>query len=220
MIIDNPDGRNGFIGYARTSSHSQKDDTQIDDLKAAGCRKIFVDKGVSGKLAARPEWDNCLAYLRDGEDVLIITRLSRAGRNIRHMLEIADQLSERGIGLKVLKQDIDTTTAMGRLVFHIMAAFDEFLRELIVEGTEEGLAAARTRGRVGGGKPKLTDEQVALARQLLDETDADGHTVRTVVDVANLLGVARSTLYNALDPDKRESQRTARRERYAATKGQ
>lgn len=227
MIIDNPDGKDGLIGYARVSVHSQKEDTQIDDLKAAGCRKIFVDKGVSGKLAARPEFDACLAYLREG-DTLIITRLSRAMRSMQHMLDLVngtrgsdytDGLKARGIDLKVLKQDIDTTTATGRLVFHIMAAFDEFLRELIVEGTNEGLASARARGRVGGAKPALSDEQVAWARKLLDERDTEtGRQVNTPTKVAQLLGVARSTLYNNLDPEKRKARADRERQRYQAAK--
>src|SRR5260221_7817103 len=96
------------VGYARVSTHSQKEDSQVDELKAAGCERIFVDKGASGKLASRPELDACLQYLRQG-DVLVITRLSRAMRSLRHMIELAHALQERGVGLKVLKQQIDTT---------------------------------------------------------------------------------------------------------------
>ena len=140
------------IGYARVSTRSQNDDSQVDDLTAYGCDKIFTDK-VSGKLAARPELDRALAYLRAG-DVLVITRLSRAMRSLKHLLALADELRERGVGLVVLMQQIDTTTPTR--VFHVLGAIDEFQRELIVEGTREGLGArggrsARRAGmRLGG----------------------------------------------------------------------
>ena len=137
------------IGYARVSTKGQNDDSQVDELTAHGCDKIFVDHGVSGKHAARPELDKALAYLREG-DVLVITRMSRAMRSLKHMIALAEELNARGIGLVVLKQQIDTTTPNGRLIFHILAAIDEFQRELIVEGTVEGLAAAKARGKLGG----------------------------------------------------------------------
>jgi DNA invertase Pin-like site-specific DNA recombinase len=116
------------IGYARVSTRSQKDDSQVDDLTAYGCDKIFTDT-ASGKLAARPELDKALAYRREG-DVFVITRLSRAMRSLKHLLALADELRERGVGLVVLKQQIDTTTPTGRLVFHVLGAIDEFQREL------------------------------------------------------------------------------------------
>ena len=115
---------------------------------------VFIDHGVSGKHASRPELDKALAYLREG-DVLVITRLSRAMRSLKDLLALADNLRERGIGLVVIKQEIDTTRPQGRLVFHLLGALDEFQSEIIVESTHEGLAAARARGRVGGRKPKL-----------------------------------------------------------------
>jgi DNA invertase Pin-like site-specific DNA recombinase len=181
------------IGYARVSTRGQNDDSQVDELTAYGCAKIFTDHGISGSKAARPELGKAIAYLREG-DVFVITRLSRAMRSLKDMLVLAENLRERGVGLKVLKQDIDTTTATGRLVFHIFAALDEFQRELIIEGTHEGLAAARARGRTGGRKPKLTSSQVTHARQLY----ADGG--KTVADIAALLGVSRQTIYRALEP--------------------
>ena len=106
------------IGYARVSTRSQKDDSQIDELTGYGCDKIFTDT-ASGKLADRPELDKALAYLRAG-DVLVITRLSRAMRSLKHLLALADELRERGIDLVVLRQHIDTTTPTGRLVFHVL----------------------------------------------------------------------------------------------------
>jgi DNA invertase Pin-like site-specific DNA recombinase len=192
------------IGYARVSTRAQSDDSQLDELAAAGCDKVFTDRGVSGKLARRPQWDACLGYLRPG-DVLVITRLSRAARSLRNLLEVADQLRERGIDLVVLKQQIDTTTPAGRLVFHLMAAIDEFQRELIVEGTNEGLAAARARGRTGGRKPKLSAAQVALARQLYDARGDDGKREHTVEQIAAMFNVTRPTIYRHLAPrDRRD----------------
>jgi DNA invertase Pin-like site-specific DNA recombinase len=183
-----------MIGYARVSTRGQNDDSQIDELKAAGCDRIFVDHGVSGKLAKRPEWDACLDYLRPG-DTLVITRLSRAMRSLKQLLEVADTLRERKVGLKVLKQAIDTTTKEGRLVFGILGAIDEFQRELIVDGTNEGLAAARARGRKGGRRAKLSPDQVKLAREMYDRKD------RTVQEIADILNVNRATIYRALSKD-------------------
>jgi DNA invertase Pin-like site-specific DNA recombinase len=186
------------IGYARVSTRGQSDDTQVDDLKTYGCDKLFVDKGVSGKLAARPELDAALAYLREG-DVLVITRLSRAMRSLKHMIELAETLRGRGVGLVVLKQAIDTTTPTGRLMFHMLAAFDEFQRELIVEGTREGLESARARGRTGGQKPKLKARQIALAGQMYEEKGDDGKRRYTVQQIADEFGVTRPTIYRALE---------------------
>lgn len=183
-----------LIGYARVSTRSQNDDSQLDELRAAGCERIFTDKGVSGKLAKRPQWDACLDYLREG-DTLVITRLSRAMRSLKQLLEVAARLSDRGIGLKVLKQPVDTTTKEGRMVFAILGAIDEFQRELIVEGTKEGLAAAKARGRKGGRKPALTPDQARLARRLYDEG-------KSVVDIASTLKVSRATVYRYLETPK------------------
>ena len=188
------------IGYARVSTRGQVDDSQVDELTAYGVDKLFVDHGVSGKHASRPELDKALAYLREG-DVFVITRLSRAMRSLTDMIALTDDLRKRGIDLVVTKQAIDTTTPTGRLVFHILASIDEFQRELIVEGTHEGLAAARARGRTGGRKPKLGRRQMDLARQMYDETGEDGKRVHTVADIAAELGVSRQTIYRALEPE-------------------
>jgi DNA invertase Pin-like site-specific DNA recombinase len=185
------------IGYARVSTTGQNDDSQVDELNAYGIDKLFIDHGVSGKHAARPELDKALEYMREG-DVFIITRLSRAMRSLKHLLELKDTLKERGIDLVVLKQGIDTTTPHGRLVFHILGAVDEFQRELIVEGTREGLDAARARGRVGGSKPKLSAFQRKRARELYDMKGPDGKRAHTVAEIGAILGVSRQTVYRAL----------------------
>jgi DNA invertase Pin-like site-specific DNA recombinase len=198
------------IGYARVSTRSQNDDSQVDELTAYGCDKIFTDHGVSGKLASRPELDAALKFLRPG-DVLVITRLSRAMRSLHHLLDLVngtraedyrDGLKARGIGLVVLKQGIDTTTPQGRLIFHILGALDEFQRELIVEGTNEGLDAARARGRTGGRKPKLTDGKAATVRRMYEAKGADGKRQHTVAEIAEAVGVHRTTVYEYLKPER------------------
>ena len=176
-------------GYARISTRSQRDDSQLDALRAAGCERIWADT-ASGKLARRPEWDNCLDHLRRGDE-LAVTRLSRMARSVRHLTEIAALLAGRGIDLVVLKQGIDTTTPAGRFTFHVLAAMDEMLADLISEGTREGLESARARGRVGGRKPKLTARQAEVARGMYDETGADGRRKYTVAEIAETFGVSR-----------------------------
>ena len=187
------------IGYARVSTRSQKDDSQIDELTGYGCDKIFTDK-ASGKLADRPELDKALAYLREG-DVFVITRLSRAMRSLKHLLALADDLRERGIDLVVLRQHIDTTTPTGRLVFHVLGAIDEFQRELIIEGTREGLEAARARGRTGGRKPKLSAANAATVRRMYQATGPDGRRLHTVAEIARTVGVHRTTVYDYLNKE-------------------
>src|SRR5690242_3380783 len=125
-----------------------------------------------------------------------------AGFGTLNLLALADELRERGVGMVVLKQQIDTTTPTGRLVFHLLGAIDEFQRELIVEGTREGLAAARARGRTGGRKPKLNDRQAATVRRMYAATGPDGKRQHTVAEIAEAVGVHRTTIYDYL---KKES---------------
>jgi DNA invertase Pin-like site-specific DNA recombinase len=203
------------IGYARVSTREQNDDSQIDDLKAAGCDKIFVDHGVSGKLASRPELNRALEYLRPG-DSLVITRLSRAMRSLHDLLDVVngtkgsdgqrhDGFAQRGIALVVLRQGIDTSTPAGRLLFHVLASIDEFQRDLIVEGTYEGLAAARARGRNGGRKEKLNAQQKAMANEMFDATGDDGKRKYKVQDIADMFGTSRQTIYRVLSSDDKAS---------------
>jgi DNA invertase Pin-like site-specific DNA recombinase len=187
------------FGYARVSTRGQKDDSQIDALTAAGCERIWVDK-ASGKLARRPEWDKCFDHLRRGDE-LVITRLSRPFRSVRHMIELAAALDERGIDLIVLKQGIDTTTPAGRFLFHVIATMDEMTADLISEGTLEGLESARARGRVGGRPPALTELQALKAREMYDELDHRGKHKYTVAQIADTFSVSRKTIYRHLDRD-------------------
>ncbi|WP_429428981.1 recombinase family protein [Nocardia sp. GAS34] len=186
------------FGYARVSTRGQKDDSQIDGLTAAGCERIWVDK-ASGKLARRPEWDKCFEHLRRGDE-LVITRLSRPFRSVRHMTELAAAFDERGIDLVVLEQGIDTTTPAGRFLFHVIAAMDEMTADLISEGTLEGLESARTRGRTGGRPPALTGLPVSEAREMYEERDGRGQRKYTLTQIAETFNVSRKTIYRHLDP--------------------
>lgn len=177
------------IGYVRVSTREQNIDSQLDALRDAGCERVFADK-VSGKLARRPQWDACRDYLRPG-DQLVVTRLSRVARSVRHLSEVAAELDERGIDLVVLAQGLDTTTPAGRLLFHMLGAIDEFTADLISEATREGLAAARARGRVGGRPTVMTETMLATARRMLDEGHRPGQ-------IARELRVSRTTIYRHL----------------------
>jgi DNA invertase Pin-like site-specific DNA recombinase len=178
------------IGYARVSTDDQHPEIQSGLLTDAGCERVFTDKGVSGAKASRPELDACLAFLRSG-DVLVVTKLDRLGRSVRNLCELVANLGEMGVDLVATQQGIDTTTPTGKLLFHILAAVAEFERDLIMERTRDGLAAARAKGNVGGRKPTVTQDvlDIALARI------ARGHGVGAI---ARELKVGRSTLYRAL----------------------
>jgi DNA invertase Pin-like site-specific DNA recombinase len=183
-------------GYARVSTREQNPDSQHDALTAAGLAEenIVIEK-ISGKLASRPKLDRLLAKLERG-DVIVVTRLRRIGRNHKHLLALVEWFEENGIDFIVLEQGIDTTTPLGRLFFRILAALAEFDREMIVEGTLEGLASARARGRVGGRPPKLTGAKLDQAQRMYDEDKL------TAGEIAGVVGVARSTLYENLSACK------------------
>lgn len=183
------------IGYARVSTRAQNAAGQTDVLEAAGCEKVFTDH-ASGKLARRPALTEALGYLRVG-DSLVVTKLDRLGRSVKHLKEIVDELEQRGIGLKAITQGIDTTTTGGRLFFHMLAAIAEFEHDLIVERTQEGLAAARARGRNGGRRPKMTDAKIKQARAMYDSKE---YTVR---EIADTFDVTRPTIYRYLERDAR-----------------
>jgi DNA invertase Pin-like site-specific DNA recombinase len=188
------------IGYGRVSTRDQNPDAQEDALKAAKCDQIFVDK-ASGKLASRPELDKALIAAREGDE-FVITKLDRLGRSLKNLIELSERLQEQGINLIVLDQAIDTSTPQGRMFFHILGAVAEFERALTAERTRDGLAAARARGRVGGRKQALKPRQVKLAQEMYDELGDDGKRKHTVQDIANELGVARTTIYRYLEREK------------------
>lgn len=185
------------IGYGRVSTRDQNPDAQEDALREAQCGQIFVDK-ASGKLASRPELDKALMVAREGDE-FVITKLDRLGRSLKNLIELSERLQQQGVNLVVLHQAIDTSTPQGRMFFHILGAVAEFERALTAERTRDGLAAARARGRVGGRKAALKPRQVALAQQMYDELGDDGKRKHTVQDIADELGVARTTIYRYLD---------------------
>lgn len=181
------------IGYARVSTAEQNPDHQVDALERAGVDRehVYLDR-ASGAKASRPELDAMLRHLRAG-DTLVITRLDRLGRSLAHLVALAEDLRERGVDLHVTEQGLDTRTPEGRMMFGMLAVLAEFQRELIVANTNDGLAAARARGRVGGRKRKLTPHQATLAQQLYDAREL------TVQQIADTFGVNRATLYGYLD---------------------
>ena len=182
-----------LVGYARVSTAEQNPDHQTDALLRAGAARddIHVDH-ASGAKASRPKLDLILRVLRDG-DVLVVTRLDRLGRSVLHLVTLGAQLRERGVGLKVVEQGIDTGTAEGRAMFGMLSVLAELQRELIVANTLDGLAAARARGRRGGRPAKLSPDQVALAQRLYDAGE------HTVAQIAGMFTVPRSTVYGDLD---------------------
>jgi DNA invertase Pin-like site-specific DNA recombinase len=147
------------VAYARVSTVDQDPRLQLDALEAAGCERMFVEKG-SGADRDRPELAKCMAFLRKG-DVLLFWKLDRLARSVVHLGQLAEECERRGVGLRCLTQPIDTTTSTGRLMFSILASFAEFERDIIRERTLAGLAAARAQGRVGGRPRKVKVEDAA-----------------------------------------------------------
>lgn len=176
-----------LIGYARVSTEDQNPDLQLKALKAAGCKKVFIEK-ASGAQRERPELSAALGYVRTG-DAIVVWKLDRLARSLRQLIETVEDLEQRKIGFRSLTEAIDTTTSGGRLVFHIFAALAEFERSIIRERTVAGLAAAQERGARPGRKPSLDADDVAAAKALLKK----GHL--TVNEVARRLNIAPSTLY-------------------------
>jgi len=181
------------IGYARVSTDDQKMDLQRDALTAAGCEKVFTDT-ASGAKAERPGLADALAFARKG-DSLVVWRLDRLGRSLPELVKIVGELEAAGVGFESTTERIETSTAAGRLVFHVFAALAEFERRLIVERTMAGLAAARARGRKGG-RPGLPAEKVAAIQALA----ASG---RGPAEVCKALSIGRSTFYkHAYEPNE------------------
>lgn len=183
-----------LIGYARVSTQGQDLAQQRATLNDAGCTRIFEEK-ISGAKRDRPELERLLDHLRAG-DVVTVTRLDRLARSTRDLLEIAERIREAGAGLRSLAEPwADTTTPAGRMVLTVFAGIADFERSLIVERTNAGRIAAKARGVRFGPRPSLSVEQVAHARQLIEQGD------KPVAEVARLLGVHRATLYRALEAE-------------------
>ncbi len=189
-----------LIGYARVSKSDghQVLDLQIDALTNSGVKEenIYSDK-ISGSKDARPGLENCLKALRE-DDILVVYKLDRLGRNLKHLIQTVEDLTKRKIGFKVLSGqgvNIDTTTPAGKMIFSIFGALAEFERELIRERTIAGITAARARGRMGGRKFNLTKAQVRLAEASMKNRDT------SVTELCKELKITRATLYKYISPN-------------------
>jgi DNA invertase Pin-like site-specific DNA recombinase len=177
------------IGYARVSTTDQNPALQLDALKKAGCRQVFTDE-ASGATTSRPQLKKALDALKPG-DVLTVWKLDRLGRSLSHLIQLTNDLAARGVGFRSLSEAIDTTSAQGKLLLHMLGALAEFERSLITERTRAGLAAAKRRGVKVGRKPKLTGRRLDQARKMI----AAG---QPAAEVAEFAQVSRATLYRAL----------------------
>jgi DNA invertase Pin-like site-specific DNA recombinase len=181
------------IGYARVSTREQTLDLQTDALERAGCETVFHEI-ASGAKTQRKALERLLDQVRQG-DVVVIWKLDRLGRSLKHLVEVVTTLMEKGVGLKSLQDPIDTTTAQGRLIFNIFASLAEFERDLIKERTQAGLAAARARGRMGG-RPKGLSADAMKKAISAEALYAKGEL--SVNDIAKHLNISKATLYSYL----------------------
>jgi len=181
------------IGYARVSTDDQTLDLQLDALTLSGCNTVYQET-ASGKSKERPELMHCLKALRAG-DVIVVWRLDRLGRSLSDLVRIVYEMEQRGVGFESLTEKIDTTSATGKLTFHVFSALAEFERNIISERTKAGLDSARKRGRTGGRKPALNERQVREIRALLTDPEIQ------VGDVARSYGVSRTTLYKYINKE-------------------
>lgn len=179
-----------IIGYARVSTQDQKPQLQLDALNGAACEQVFQET-ATGTFRDRPELTACLRTLRKG-DSLVVWKLDRLARSLKDLVEIVDDLNQRGVGFRSLTESIDTTSSGGRLVFHIFGALAEFEHSLIRERTVAGLAAARARGRKGGRRPSLAPGDVQKAAAMLRDPKI------TKTEIAAHFNVSRGTLHSAL----------------------
>ncbi|SRR6266545_5153918 len=180
------------IGYARISTTDQNLNLQRDALTQAGCTKIFTDT-ISGAKADRPGLAQALEFVRPG-DVLVVWKLDRLGRSLRDLIATITTLHETGVGFKSLTESIDTTTPGGKLVFHVFGALAEFERDLIRERTHAGLAAARSRGKVGG-RPRLLSPKKVTQLQALAADPSN-----SIADICEMLKISRTTYYRYAKP--------------------
>lgn len=177
------------VGYARVSTADQNLDSQIDALRNFGCERIISEKTSSSR--NRPQLEDTLSWLRSG-DVFVCTRMDRLARSIQDLIGILNRLMQTGVGVIFLDQSIDTTSAGGRLVFHVFAAIAEFERDLIKERTVCGLDAARSRGRVGGRRKIVGGTK---EKALYEMYDSKNYSLRQICETLNL---KRRTIYDYL----------------------
>jgi DNA invertase Pin-like site-specific DNA recombinase len=179
-----------LLGYARVSTEDQKLDLQHDALLKTGCEKIF-DETASGASTRLPVRKELLDFARPG-DTVVVWKLDRLGRSLRDLIDIVNALGERSVGLRSLRESIDTTTPAARLTFHVFGALAEFERDMVRERTRAGLLAARKRGKRPGRPRSLTPEKLEMARIMIANPNLSAR------QVADQLGVHRTTLYRSL----------------------
>lgn len=180
-----------LVGYARVSTESQNLDMQVQQLEAAGCTKIFKEK-ITGTRSDRPEYQAMKEFVREGEDTIVVYKLDRLGRSLKHLIEEIQSLKDRNIGFRSLQEHIDTNTSGGKLFFHIFAAIAEFERDIIKERTITGLEAARARGRLGGRPFKLSKSQISILKKLYNDKN------NNISDICNSFNVSKATLYRLI----------------------
>jgi DNA invertase Pin-like site-specific DNA recombinase len=192
------------IGYARISTSEQSLNLQTDALEKAGCEKIFSDI-ASGAKDDRKELLAAIEFCRKG-DSLVVWKLDRLGRSLKHLIETINILIEKKVGFVSVQESIDTTTPGGKLIFHVFGALAEFERELIRERTNAGLKSARARGRLGGRPKKLNQRKISYAKKQLNDPDTK------VREIYEELGVSRSTLYRSTKKDSNTQGSLSRRQ--------
>lgn len=183
-----------LIGYARVSTNGQNLDGQIDRLREAGCERIFEEVASGAKLD-RPVLDEALSYCRAG-DTFVCLSLSRVARSVQHLIQIVADFEERDIGFMSLTETIDTTSPTGRMLFTIMSACAQLERDVLIERTKIGLAAAKRRGKLGGRPKKMTDVQIASAKEMFTKDVP-------AAEIASAFGISVATLYRTIPASTR-----------------
>lgn len=187
------------FGYARVSTKDQNLDLQIDALEKVSCEKIYKEKVSAVK--ERPVLEKMNAQLRKG-DVVVVWKLDRLGRSLKHLVELGNYYREIGVELISIQDNIDTTTAQGRLMFNLFATFAEFERELISERTKAGLVRARANGRTGGrpkGLSKESKQKAWAIMGMLDQVDETGGPKHSAADIQKILGIPKTTYYRLIE---------------------
>ena len=180
-----------LIGYARVSTQDQNLDMQIQALKKAGCEVVYSEK-ITGTKADRPEYLKMKEYVRNGKDTIVVYKLDRLGRSLKHLIVEMQLFADRKIGFKSIQENIDTTTSSGKLFFHIFASIAEFEKDIIKERTLSGLKAAKARGRLGGRPRKLTESQLTIMKKIHDDTDG------SIQEICEMFKISRPTLFRLL----------------------
>lgn len=181
---------NKILGYGRVSTVEQSTDIQRDALLAAGAEKLYLDK-YTGTKSSRPELDRLRDQMRAGDTVCVL-KIDRLARSTRDLLNLVQEFAEAGVTLKVLEQNIDTSTSEGKFLLNVLSAVAELERDMIVSRTRQGLAAAKAKGRVGGRKPKMTKQQMTEVRKFYEAG-------KPVSDIASLFNVSRASVYRVLE---------------------